>query len=114
MGPQGGSPINLEPQHQNIPAIEQPLTLWQQNINIGITIPPSLFQNYAHQIRDCMGQQTLLGLIAGPLLVQEALTTLIMGKEACTFAVTLNQTQPTPAERHHSTYIGDSLIFDLI
>ena len=64
-----GSPINLERQHRNIPAIEQPLTLWQHNINVDITIPPSLFQNYAHQIRDCLGPQAFIGSIAGPLLV---------------------------------------------
>ena len=112
--PQGGPPINPEPQHRNIPAIEKPLTLWQQNINMGFTIPPSLFQNYAHQIRDCLGPQTLMGSIAGPLLVHNALTTLSMDGEICAFTITQNETQPTPAGRHHNTYIDDSLIFDLI
>ena len=111
-GTQGGSPINLEPQYQNILAIEQPLTLWQQNINMGFIVPPSSFQNYAHQIRDCLGPQTLMGSIAGPLLVQETLTTLNMYGEICAFMTTLNQTQPTAAEKHHNyTYIDDSLIF---
>ena len=83
VGPQGSSPINLEPQYRNIPAIEQPLTLWQQNINMGFIVRPSPFQNYAHQIRDCLGPQTLTGSNAGPLLVQEALTTLRMYGEIC-------------------------------
>ena len=64
-GYQCGSPINQDPQHRNMRTNEQPLTLWQENINKAVTIPPLLFQNYTHQITECLGQHSRWGPLLG-------------------------------------------------